>query len=89
MYHYESDPACITNIVNDPEHRARKEAMRDQLFAELAEQGDPRIFGNGDMFDKYPCANPNVASFYERHMAGERMPTFWVNDSDFEEGPLE
>jgi hypothetical protein len=47
------------------------------------------MFGNGAVFDNYPCANPDVNGFYERYMAGERMPTFWVNDSDYEDGPLE
>ena len=63
--------------------------LADNRIAELAEQGDPRMFGNGEVFDKYPCAKPKVANFYERYMAGERMPTFWVNDSDYETWPLE
>lgn len=89
LYDINQDPACITNLAHDGEHRARKEALREQLFAQLAEQGDPRMFGQGDVFDNYPCANPDVNGFYERYMAGEQMPTFWVNDSDYESWPLE
>lgn len=89
LYRISKDPACITNMANDPKHRERKESMRDQLFSELAEQGDPRMFGMGDVFDKYPCANPAIADFYERYMEGEKPPTPWVEDSDFASGPME
>lgn len=84
LYHYESDPACITNLADEPGHRARKETLRDQLFAELAEQGDPRMFGNGDVFDKYPCAIPRAANFYERYMEDQTVSADWVERSDFE-----
>ena len=47
------------------------------------------MFGNGDVFDKYPCANPQVANFYERYMKGEQLPTPWAEDSDFEKEPIE
>jgi hypothetical protein len=29
-------------------------ALRDELFAELRRQADPRILGKGDIFDAYP-----------------------------------
>jgi hypothetical protein len=28
--------------------------MREKLFAQLREQKDPRILGQGDVFDNYP-----------------------------------
>jgi N-sulfoglucosamine sulfohydrolase len=89
LYDYVKDPACINNLANEVDHQERKEALRKQLYQELTDQGDPRILGDGDLFDSYPYADPVVANFYERYLSGERPPTFWVNDSDFEDGPLD
>jgi N-sulfoglucosamine sulfohydrolase len=84
LYDVTSDPACIRNLADAPEHAQRKEALRDQLFAELREQGDPRMFGQGDVFDRYVYAHESNRNFYERFMRGERPPTCWVNDTDFD-----
>ena len=46
------------------------------------------MFGRGDAFDRYPISEP-IRNFYERYMRGERPRTGWVNDSDFESGPLD
>jgi len=32
---------------------AQAAALRDKLFAELKQQQDPRVLGNGDVFDNY------------------------------------
>ena len=40
--------------------------------------------GGGAVFDKYLHANPGHVGFYERFMAGEKMPTHWVNPTDYE-----
>ena len=58
-------------------------------MAELKRQGDPRIEGNGEVFDKYPYANPNQRNFYERYMRGEKPIAGWVLPSDFEKRPLD
>ena len=56
---------------------------------ELTEQGDPRMSGNGHIFDEYTYAFENVRGFYERYMNGESMATGWVNESDYEVAPLD
>jgi hypothetical protein len=58
--------------------------MRDQLRAELKAQGDPRMEGKGDVFDKYEhAAKPNVG-FYEKFMSGEPLKANWINQTDIE-----
>jgi hypothetical protein len=52
------------------------------MYEGLKAQGDPRILGNGDIFDQYPVTQN--AGFYERFMAGEKLNTGWVNETDFE-----
>jgi hypothetical protein len=42
-------------VQNLAEERPEKMAgLRDTLFAELRRQADPRILGQGDVFDAYP-----------------------------------
>lgn len=53
-----NDPYCMTNLADNPEHAEIKESLWKELEAELKETGDPRIFGNGDIFDNYEyCSN--------------------------------
>lgn len=84
LYHVAGDPDCVRNLANDETHAATRVALRDQMMAELREQGDPRIFGRGHEFDDYPVAS-ECRGFYERHRAGEHPRANWVNATDFEE----
>ena len=84
LYDLERDPYCINNLANNPALKARKEEMSALLYAELKNQGDPRILGNGDIFDNYEYASEATNGFYERFQKGEKMKTGWVNDSDYE-----
>ncbi len=70
----------MRNLPNDP----RATAMRDQLHSELKQQGDPRMEGRGDIFDKYQHATPANVGFYEKFMRGEPMKAGWINQTDIE-----
>ena len=51
LYDLATDPDCVRNLA---EERSEKTAMlREELFAELRRQADPRILGRGDVFDAY------------------------------------
>ena len=83
LYFLKDDPDCINNLSDLDAYDDIKEKLKNQLFSELKEQGDPRMHGNGAVFDDYEYANPEGENFYERHKLGEEMNTSWVNDSDF------
>ncbi|MDB6165842.1 MAG: sulfatase, partial [Lacunisphaera sp.] len=83
LYDLARDPDCMFNLAADPAFTARRDAMRDRLFAELRTQRDPRMEGKGDVFDKYPHASAN-RDFYNRWMKGEKLKAFWVEETDFE-----
>ncbi|MEM7011035.1 MAG: sulfatase-like hydrolase/transferase, partial [Verrucomicrobiota bacterium] len=83
------DPDCVTNLAANPERAAQMAALKEQLFEELKEQGDPRMSGNGEIFDNYPYSGKSTDNFYERYTAGEKVKAGWVNPSDFEKEPLE
>ena len=54
LYDMQQDPDCINNLAGKPELKAIKTALWEQLRKELTEQEDPRMIGNGDIFDFYP-----------------------------------
>ena len=89
LYNVETDPECLHNLAGDPARAAERESLKQQLFAELLEQGDPRMKGKGEVFDRYIYANPGTRDFYRRFMAGEKLKAGWVNPSDFESDPLD
>ncbi len=86
LYNIKSDPDCINNLANKSEFLELKENLKEQLFSELIEQEDPRMFGNGSIFDEYIYADKRTRNFYERFKRGELNPSTagWVNESDFE-----
>jgi arylsulfatase A-like enzyme len=50
------DPDCVTNLAGAAAHRSRVAAMRAVLFAQLNLQQDPRVLGQGKVFDNYPTS---------------------------------
>jgi len=86
LYNIGSDPECLINLATDPGYNVLKRRMNDQLVDELLKQEDPRILGNGDVFDKYPYADNRTKDFYNRFIRGEisRKAAGWVDSTDFE-----
>ena len=90
FYDLRSDPDCVQNLADRQSTEARRELLRSRMHRELAEQGDPRMMGNGEVFDNYVHANAGFVGFYERFMRGEIHNTpGWVNKTDFEPEPLD
>jgi hypothetical protein len=58
--------------------------MNDKLI----EDGDPRMTGNGDIFDTYPYSEDN-RNFYNRFMSGEKLKAGWINQSDIEKTKID
>ena len=83
-----TDPDCVKNLAAQPATENQRAALKQALYAELKEQGDPRMFGHGDVFDRYPHANPEHRNFYERYMKGEKLRAGWAKETDFEPAPL-
>jgi N-sulfoglucosamine sulfohydrolase len=86
LYNISTDPDCIKNLADDSDLNSLKNKLREQLEKELREQNDPRILGNGDIFDKYTYAQKSGVDFYNRYMKGElsNKDAGWVNPGDFE-----
>lgn len=54
LYKMPEDRACIRNLADDPAHAKAKQELRARLEQELRDDGDPRQFGKGEVFDTYP-----------------------------------
>ena len=84
LYDIEKDPQCLKNLAFDESYSTLKKSLKDKLIRALKQQGDPRVLGDGDVFDQYQYSGENVKNFYSRHMGGEKIKTHWVNPTDFE-----
>ncbi|MEM7474829.1 MAG: sulfatase [Planctomycetota bacterium] len=89
LYNLETDPDCVSNVATAPRYGMVLKSLQEQLASELTEQGDPRMAGNGDVFDNYPYVDKGRDNFYERLMAGEKLKAGWVSPTDFEKEPIE
>ena len=88
LYNLEIDKDCIINLADHPLYQAQKEEMKETLLSILYQQGDPRMFGAGDVFDHYPFDQDINWNFWERVQSGEITEpwkqTTWVNPTDYE-----
>ena len=88
LYYVETDRECLKNRIGDVLCRVRADSLRAELFRILREQGDPRMTGDGDVFDRYPYDKPGKDKIYERTVSGEIVPweqSNWVLPTDYEQ----
>jgi N-sulfoglucosamine sulfohydrolase len=81
LYNIKDDPYCIKNLAGDAKYTAIIKKMDNEMTGKLKQQQDPRMFGQGDVFDHYPYAG-QVKDFYNRLMKGEKVKANWINESD-------
>jgi len=86
LFHLGADPDCVKNLAEEKDQSDRLVALEAEMTARLEEQGDPRMFGRGQVFDDYPIHTDATSDFYERFMKGElkKSSAGWVSPSDFE-----
>ena len=84
-----TDRDCVKDLAGTKAQAALKASLKKQLFAELKKQGDPRMFGRGDVFEKYGFASDMWDQFYEKYQRGEKIRTGWVLPSDYEKEKLD
>ena len=54
LFDLASDPDCVKNLAEDASYRETAMKLHDKLIAQLKQQNDPRVLGQGDVFDNYP-----------------------------------
>ena len=89
LFDLKQDVDCINNLARSERHSELKEKLKEELFAELRKQGDPRMIGKGDVFDNYPYSGKSTDNFFQRYQSGEKVKAGWVSSSDFEKEKLD
>ena len=89
FYNLKVDADCVNNLATTPGTAVERSALKAAMETELKAQGDPRMFGEGAVFDRYPHSNLAHVNFYERYMKGEKMTAGWARPTDFEKAPLD
>ena len=89
LYKISEDSYCLNNMVVLGESNPVLAELKETLFAELKREGDPRMGGQGAIFDTYMYSDDNSRNFYERYFQGEELNAGWVNPTDFEEIKVE
>ena len=89
LYDLRNDLDCMQNLAQDQNQQGRMADLKKRLHKRLIEQQDPRLLGEGDVFDNYRYDTENKWNFYERVVSGElKEPwkqTGWVNPTDYEQ----
>jgi N-sulfoglucosamine sulfohydrolase len=53
-----NDPGCRSNLAGVAAHESTRKSMRAALEKALTGQKDPRLLGNGDIWESYPRFSP-------------------------------
>ena len=90
FFNITKDNECMNNLASNPEFADLKIKMKTRMESMLKAQEDPRMFGNGDIFNSYGYSEEKAWNYYERFMAGEFTieDTPWVNPGDQEKEPI-
>jgi arylsulfatase A-like enzyme len=92
LFDVEKDPDCIHNLADDPKYAGIVKALKGKMENELKKQNDPRVLGNGGIFDYYPMAREEklknmykdryynmFGKFYEKYgFKTVPMPEGWI-----------
>ena len=65
LFDIKEDPACLNNLASVAEHQETLRNMRRQMGAYLMATDDPRVTGNGDIFETYERLRGPMRKFPE------------------------
>ena len=89
LYLKTNDTECINNLADNPNYSDIKDKLIKQMEQKLRNDKDPRILGNGKIFDTYPYSEDKFRNYYNRFMSGEKLNAGWINQTDIEKSKLE
>lgn len=65
LYDIVNDPACMNNLAGSARYSDELLDLRNRLGGYLMQTGDPRVTGNGDVFESYPRLVGEIREFPE------------------------
>jgi hypothetical protein len=63
LYDLRTDPSGVNNLASDLGFTATIDSLRSKMVAMLKEEADPRILGNGTIFDTYKYAGGRAKAY--------------------------
>jgi len=90
LYDLTNDKFCFNSLATNDLSKIKMNDLKMELFAQLKLHKDPRMLGNGDVFDRYPYDNREKVAwnFWENVVSGIiKNPwewTGWVLKTDYE-----
>ena len=78
LYNIKIDPGCMNNLAGKAEFDSIKRELKTKLKQKLTQQQDPRMLGNGDIFESYPRYS-RMRKFKGFKDRGAYNPKFQVN----------
>ena len=81
LYNIKDDPYCVDNLSDQDEYKQLVEELKNKMFEKLIEQEDPRVLGNGDVFDNYKYSGFHQ-NYFNRLKNGEDIFPTWIQKSD-------
>lgn len=84
LYNIKKDPYCMNNLASELHFSLLISELNKELEAELIKQKDPRMFGNGAIFDQYPVYQEKYLNYYEKFKSGEAEVASWIIPSDID-----
>ncbi|MBK1880293.1 sulfatase family protein [Pelagicoccus mobilis] len=85
LYNVLEDEDCIHDLSDSPVYQELMDSMKEELFASLREQEDPRMYGNGEIFDQYEFGRDGMINFFEDLMNGTIEDMGWYNPADVQQ----
>ena len=85
LYNLQDDPHCVNNLIDNADYKAIAMKLSVEMENELKKEADPRMFGEGDIFQNYESSNIRYNDAYHRMVVKkEKLIPTWINPSDIE-----
>ncbi len=86
LYSFSANRDCVQNLASDAKFISTAAMLREKMESELKSQKDPRMFGQGHLFDEYKPTTGD--GFYEQFKEGKKVNAGWISPSDIEKEPI-
>jgi uncharacterized sulfatase len=94
LYNMSSDPHAMVNLAAKPEYKEIFDGLFKSLENQLQKNGDPRMSGQGDIWESYPrfmrvnnfgCDHPAWQGVYNDYyvQSGQRIPKYLFDSKDY------
>ncbi|MGK7394248.1 MAG: sulfatase family protein [Candidatus Cyclobacteriaceae bacterium M3_2C_046] len=79
LYDIENDPACLTNLARHHDFQHVKKQLASQLGGYLMVTEDPRVTGQGDLWESYPRLRGSIRKFPQPDWADSENNMDYLN----------